>query len=115
MYGNRWMEERPGLLIRIGTEDAVCRLFMQIAIILGTRRQTDNLFAGNDGGVFSTPNGGTTWNYLITGVTIGQIYKLDRLSSQKSMSLMGSRITGPNTFTPTAGFRPEEARDGMHH
>ena len=79
---------------------------------LGFSPVNGQLFAGNDGGVFSTPNGGTTWNYLITGVTIGQIYKLGQAQLSKNHVINGFQDNGTYTLTPT-GWVQTGGGDGM--
>ena len=79
---------------------------------LGFSPANGQLFAGNDGGVFSTPNGGTTWNYLIVGVTIGQIYKLGQAQLSKNHVINGFQDNGSYTLTPS-GWVQSGGGDGM--
>jgi len=79
---------------------------------LGFSPVNGQLYAGNDGGVFSTPNGGTAWNYLISGVTIGQIYKLGQAQLSKNHVINGFQDNGTYTLTPT-GWVQTGGGDGM--
>ena len=79
---------------------------------LGYSPANGQLFAGNDGGVFSTSNGGSTWNYLIAGVTIGQIYKLGQAQLSKNHVINGFQDNGTYTLTPT-GWVQTGGGDGM--
>ena len=79
---------------------------------LGYSPANGQLFAGNDGGVFSTSNGGSTWNFLIVGVTIGQIYKLGQAQLSKNHVINGFQDNGTYTLTPT-GWVQTGGGDGM--
>jgi PKD repeat protein len=79
---------------------------------LGFSPVNGQLFAGNDGGVFATPDGGTTWNYLIVGVTIGQIYKLGQAQLSKNHVINGFQDNGTYTLTST-GWEQTGGGDGM--
>jgi PKD repeat protein len=79
---------------------------------LGFSPVDGKLYAGNDGGVFSTSNGGTAWNYLIAGVTIGQIYKLGQAQLSKNHVINGFQDNGSYTLTPT-GWVQTGGGDGM--
>ena len=59
------------------------------------------LYAGNDGGIYSTNNGGTTWNDHTTGITIGQIYKLGQAQKEKNHVINGFQDNGTYSLTPT--------------
>ncbi|MGA3013687.1 MAG: PKD domain-containing protein [Bacteroidales bacterium] len=79
---------------------------------LGFSPVNGQLFAGNDGGVFATANGGTSWNYLIVGVTIGQIYKLGQAQLSKNHVINGFQDNGTYTLTPS-GWEQTGGGDGM--
>jgi PKD repeat protein len=79
---------------------------------LGYSPANGQLYAGNDGGVFATGDGGTTWNYLIAGVTIGQIYKLGQAQQVKNHVINGFQDNGSYTLTPT-GWVATGGGDGM--
>lgn len=79
---------------------------------LGFSPANGQLYAGNDGGVFTTANGGSTWSYLITGVTIGQIYKLGQAALSRNHVINGLQDNGTYTLTPT-GWVQTGGGDGM--
>jgi PKD repeat protein len=79
---------------------------------LGFSPADGHLYAGNDGGVFSTPDGGTTWNFNIVGVTIGQIYKIGQGELSKNHVINGFQDNGTYTLTP-AGWVQTGGGDGM--
>jgi PKD repeat protein len=79
---------------------------------LGFSPVNGHLFAGNDGGVFSTTDGGSTWSYMVAGVTIGQIYKLGQAQLSKSHVINGFQDNGTYTLTPT-GWLATGGGDGM--
>jgi len=79
---------------------------------LGFSPVNGQLFAGNDGGVWSTGNGGSTWTFLITGVTIGQIYKLGQAQLSKNHVINGFQDNGTYTLSPT-GWVATGGGDGM--
>jgi hypothetical protein len=79
---------------------------------LGFSPVDGQLYAGNDGGVFATPDGGATWNYKMVGVTIGQIYKLGQGQQSKNHVINGFQDNGSYTLTP-AGWLATGGGDGM--
>ncbi len=79
---------------------------------LGYSPVNGHLFAGNDGGVWSTGDGGATWTWLMTGVTIGQIYKLGQAQLSKNHVINGFQDNGTYTLTPT-GWVATGGGDGM--
>lgn len=79
---------------------------------LGYSPANGHLFQGCDGGVWSTGDGGTTWNFLMTGVTIGQIYKLGQAQLSKNHVINGFQDNGTYTLTP-AGWAATGGGDGM--
>lgn len=79
---------------------------------LGFSPVNGHLFAGNDGGVWSTSDAGLTWNFLITGITIGQIYKLGQAQLSRDHVINGFQDNGTYTLTPT-GWVQTGGGDGM--
>ncbi|MCX6244256.1 MAG: hypothetical protein NTU98_06070, partial [Bacteroidetes bacterium] len=79
---------------------------------LGFNPVDGHLYAGNDGGTFATADGGTTWNWLMTGVTVGQIYKLGQAQLSKNHVINGFQDNGTYTITP-AGWVATGGGDGM--
>jgi PKD repeat protein/photosystem II stability/assembly factor-like uncharacterized protein len=72
----------------------------------------NKLYAGNDGGVYSTSNGGTTWSDHTVGMTIGQIYKMGQSQTVKNMVINGFQDNGTYTITP-GGWVATGGGDGM--
>jgi PKD repeat protein/photosystem II stability/assembly factor-like uncharacterized protein len=52
------------------------------------------LFAGNDGGVYFTRNGGKTWNNITQGISNSQIYRLAVAQSEDDLGAHGYQDNG---------------------
>ncbi len=72
----------------------------------------NTFYACNDGGVWSTSNGGTAWNDHTEGMTIGQIYKLGQSQTVREKVINGFQDNGTYTITPT-GWIATGGGDGM--
>ncbi len=70
------------------------------------------LYAGNDGGVYSTADGGVTWNDHTEGMTIGQIYKLGTSQTVREKTINGFQDNGTYTYSPS-GWLATGGGDGM--
>ena len=70
------------------------------------------LYAGNDGGIWSTANVGTTWSDHTVGMTIGQIYKIGQAQTVKNKVINGFQDNGSYTFTGD-GWEATGGGDGM--
>jgi hypothetical protein len=70
------------------------------------------LLCGNDGGVFSTTNGGTAWSDLSSNLAIGQQYKLGLAALNSNLVLTGWQDNGTNLKNGAAHSRPLGG-DGM--
>ncbi len=68
---------------------------------LGYSPVNGKLYAGNDGGVYSTNDNGNTWTDHTVGMTIGQIYKLGQSQTIKDKVINGFQDNGTYTLTPT--------------
>lgn len=79
---------------------------------LGFSPVNGQLYAGNDGGIWSTSNGGTTWVDHTVGITIGQIYKLGQAQLSKDHVINGFQDNGTYTFAPE-GWLATGGGDGM--
>jgi len=79
---------------------------------LGYSPVNGKLYAGNDGGIYSTSNGGTTWTDHTVGMTIGQIYKLGQSQTVRDKVINGFQDNGTYTITPT-GWIATGGGDGM--
>lgn len=56
------------------------------------------LYAANDGGIYNTTNGGTTWTDYTETMTIGQIYKLGQAQTVKEKVINGFQDNGTYTY-----------------
>jgi hypothetical protein len=70
------------------------------------------LLCGNDGGIFSTTNGGTNWTDLSNNLAIGQQYKLGLAALNSNIVLTGWQDNGTNLKNGAAHSRPLGG-DGM--
>ncbi|MFH1159511.1 MAG: T9SS type A sorting domain-containing protein [bacterium] len=69
-------------------------------------------WACNDGGVYFTTNGGTTWTDRTETMTIGQIYKLGQSQTVKAEVINGFQDNGTYTHMAT-GWLQSGGGDGM--
>ncbi len=73
---------------------------------------TNKLFQGNDGGIYSTSNGGTTWADLSNGITISQVYKV--ATAQTSAALIaGLQDNGTKLRNAGGTWIDQIGGDGM--
>jgi PKD repeat protein/photosystem II stability/assembly factor-like uncharacterized protein len=79
---------------------------------LGFSPVSGKLYAGNDGGIYWTSNGGTSWTDITVGMTIGQIYKLGQSQTVKQQVINGHQDNGTYTLYPT-GWEATGGGDGM--
>lgn len=70
------------------------------------------LYNGNDGGVYYTANGGTTWNDISSGLSIAQIYKLGQSATSSNLLINGYQDNGTAIRHGSAWFT-EIGGDGM--
>ena len=68
---------------------------------LGYSPVDGKLYAGNDGGIYVTSNGGTTWTDKTVGMTIGQIYKLGQAQTMREKVINGFQDNGTYAYMPT--------------
>ncbi|MDP4281718.1 MAG: T9SS type A sorting domain-containing protein [Bacteroidota bacterium] len=68
---------------------------------LGFNPLNNILYAGNDGGIWSSGNGGSAWTDHTVGLTIGQIYKLGQSRLEKDQVITGFQDNGSNTYMGT--------------
>jgi PKD repeat protein len=61
---------------------------------LGYNPVDGQLYAGNDGGIYSTGNNGITWTDHTVGITIGQIYKLGQSQTLQDKVINGFQDNG---------------------
>ena len=79
---------------------------------LGYNPVDGQLYAGNDGGVYSTNNNGITWTDHTVGLTIGQIYKLGQSQTLKDKVINGFQDNGSYIHLET-GWIAAGGGDGM--
>ena len=79
---------------------------------LGFNPADGKLYAGNDGGIYYTANGGSSWTDRTVGITIGQIYKLGQSQTVKQQVINGFQDNGTYTHFPT-GWEATGGGDGM--
>jgi PKD repeat protein/photosystem II stability/assembly factor-like uncharacterized protein len=73
---------------------------------------TQRLFVCNDGGVYSTGDGGTTWPEHSSGLGIAQIYRIGVSQHTNELVINGYQDNGTAIWEDTL-FRTERGGDGM--
>lgn len=72
------------------------------------------LYAGNDGGIYYTENGGSTWPEITSGLAISQIYKIGQARGNKDKVMNGYQDNGSATYLgEDEGFLTVMGGDGM--
>lgn len=61
----------------------------------------NRLYAGNDGGVYWTANGGTSWTEISNGLVISQAYKIGQSASSRNNVINGYQDNGTSTYVGT--------------
>jgi PKD repeat protein/photosystem II stability/assembly factor-like uncharacterized protein len=56
------------------------------------------LYAGNDGGIYWTANGGTNWNLITDGMAISQVYRIGQSATVKDLVINGYQDNGTSTY-----------------
>lgn len=56
------------------------------------------LYVGNDGGIYYTDNGGSSWPELTEGLPIGQVYKIGQSATERNMCVNGYQDNGTSTY-----------------
>ncbi|MDZ7741559.1 MAG: PKD domain-containing protein [Bacteroidota bacterium] len=59
------------------------------------------LYAGNDGGIYWTDNGGNNWIEITQGLAIGQVYKIGQSATVRDMCVNGYQDNGSSTYLGT--------------
>jgi PKD repeat protein/photosystem II stability/assembly factor-like uncharacterized protein len=70
------------------------------------------LFAGNDGGVYHTANGGAAWTEISSGLAISQIYKIGQSRTVRDRLMAGYQDNGTTVYNAT-GWKTVAGGDGM--
>ena len=71
------------------------------------------LYAGNDGGVFCSSNGGTTWSDKSSNLAIAQIYGMGTSQTNANLFLTGHQDNGTNLTTNNSTWSEVNGGDGM--
>lgn len=58
----------------------------------------NRLYAGNDGGVYWTGNGGSSWTEISNGLVISQAYKIGQSATNKDFVINGYQDNGTSTY-----------------
>lgn len=69
------------------------------------------VYAGTDGGIFSTSNNGTSWAAVNGGMNIAEIYKIGLSASSPTLAITGHQDNGTNLYT--GGWSNTMGGDGM--
>lgn len=62
----------------------------------------NRLYAGNDGGVYWTANGGSSWTEISNGLVISQAYKIGQSLKIRNNVINGYQDNGTSTYTGTS-------------
>ncbi|MBK7029745.1 MAG: exo-alpha-sialidase [Bacteroidales bacterium] len=79
---------------------------------LGFSPVTGRLYAGNDGGIYYSDNGGVNWTDCTVTMAIGQIYKIGQSQTNASKTINGFQDNGTYTLQST-GWVATGGGDGM--
>ena len=69
------------------------------------------LFEGNDGGIYKTTNGGTTWSDLSNGLVISQLYRIGVSQTSMNTVLTGLQDNGSKLYN--SSWSDVKGGDGM--
>jgi PKD repeat protein/photosystem II stability/assembly factor-like uncharacterized protein len=58
----------------------------------------NRLYAGNDGGVYYSPDQGTSWVLISNGLPISQVYKIGQSATVRDKTVNGYQDNGSSTF-----------------
>jgi PKD repeat protein len=73
----------------------------------------DRLYAGNDGGVYYSPNGGSSWPEITSGLPIGQVYRIGQCKITKDNVINGYQDNGTSTYYGNNNWQFTNGGDGM--
>ena len=73
---------------------------------------TNNIYNGNDGGVYYSSNGGTNWDDLSSGLAVSQIYKIGVSQMSENLVINGYQDNG-TAICRDSNFITEIGGDGM--
>ncbi len=70
------------------------------------------LYCCNDGGLYYTTNGGTSWPEISSGLAIAQVYKIGQSATQKSLIINGYQDNG-TAYVSNGAWNTVIGGDGM--
>ncbi|MCD4684004.1 MAG: hypothetical protein K8R86_12035, partial [Bacteroidales bacterium] len=73
----------------------------------------DRLYAGNDGGIYYTENGGNTWPEITDGLPISQVYRIGQCKIDKNKVINGYQDNGTSTYYGNNNWQTTYGGDGM--
>ena len=71
------------------------------------------LYAGNDGGIYFTSNGGSSWPEITDGLPISQVYKIGQSRTNIDRVINGYQDNGTSTYYGTNNWQTTGGGDGM--
>jgi PKD repeat protein/photosystem II stability/assembly factor-like uncharacterized protein len=79
---------------------------------LGYSPVNGRLYNGNDGGLYYTANGGSSWIDISSGLAIAQVYKMGQSATSKNLVINGYQDNGTGLFRGSS-WATEIGGDGM--
>jgi len=74
-------------------------------------KDATTLYAGTDGGIFQTPNSGTSWGPVNGNMNIAEIYKMGLSKTTYNLDITGHQDNGTNIYS--GGWTATMGGDGM--
>ncbi len=71
------------------------------------------LYAGNDGGIYYTPDDGNSWPEITSGLAISQVYKIGQCASDVDKVINGYQDNGTSTYYGNDNWMFTHGGDGM--
>ncbi|MCB2221655.1 MAG: PKD domain-containing protein [Bacteroidetes bacterium] len=73
----------------------------------------DRLYAGNDGGIYFTANGGSSWPEITDGLPISQVYRIGQSATNVDKVINGYQDNGSSTYFGNNVWMTTGGGDGM--
>jgi len=74
----------------------------------------DRLYAGNDGGIYFTGNGGVSWPEITNGLAISQVYRIGQCAIDPDKVINGYQDNGTSTYYGSpSSWQTTNGGDGM--
>lgn len=109
---NHWKSEDGGATWKIKSHWSSSIPFTVHADKHALEFRGNDLYEGNDGGVYITKNGGDTWTDLSNSMVISQMYRVGIAQSDLTL-ITGLQDNGTKARVPTGGWLNELGGDGM--